>query len=295
LPGNTAAAEKGREKENKPMAVPVNCPTCDAFYNLKNQYAGSLLQCPACSGVFRAPGRQAPAVFDRDIFQLREKHFAINTKYHIRDEDGSPLLYVERPARFWARVMSVILIFIVISMVGGMFKTIAPGLDWGLVALIVAYFVGPRRHVAFYPDENKTAAILTVTQDYIVQIPTTRFTLRDLHGNVLATFKKNRFTDFLRKRWWVYGPDGALLLVAQEDSIILSLLRRLTGYIVDIAFFRTNFVFYAPDRETVLGEFNRKMTIFDRYTLDMSEDADRTVDRRVALALGVLLDTGEGR
>ncbi|MDR7866863.1 MAG: hypothetical protein RIN56_08575 [Sporomusaceae bacterium] len=278
------------------MAVPVNCPTCDSFYNLKNQYADRLLECPACHGVFRAPGRRlVPAVFDRDLFQLREKHFAINTKYHVRDEDGSPLLYVERPALVMQRIMAFILIFIVIILISRIFFTIAPDLNWGLVTFLVAYFVGPRRHIHFYPDENKTAAILTVTQDYVVQFPTTRFTLRDLAGNILATYKKNRFTDFLRKRWWVYGPDGVLLLVAQEDSIILSLLRRLTGYIVDIAFFRTNFIFYAPDRETVLGEFNRKMTIFDRYTLDMSEDAGGAIDRRVALALGVLLDTGEGR
>jgi hypothetical protein len=277
------------------MSVPVSCTTCGAFYNLKSQYAGALLQCPACDGVFRVPARRVPAVFDRDIFLLREKHLAINTKYHVRAEDGSPLLYVERPALFWARVMAVILIFIVVSMAGRMFWTVAPGINWGLVAVVVAYFVGPRRHVTFYPDENKTAPLLTATQDYIVQFPVTRFTLRDLHGNILATYKKNRFTDFLRKRWWVYGSDGGLLLVAEEDSIILSLLRRLTGYIVDIAFFRTNFVLYAADRETVLGEFNRKMTIFDRYTLDMSEDAAGVVDRRVALALGVLLDTGEGR
>jgi hypothetical protein len=170
-----------------------------------------------------------------------------------------------------------------------------PYFNWTLVALAAAYFIGPVRHITFYPDENKTSPLLTVTQDYVVQFPTTRFTLRDLHGNILATYKKNRFTDFLRKRWRVYGPDDALLLVAEEDSIILSLLRRLTGYIVDIAFFRTNFVLYAADRETVRGEFNRKMTIFDRYTLDMSEDAAGVVDRRVALALGVLLDTGEGR
>ena len=277
------------------MAVPVNCPDCDAFYNLKSQYAGRLLQCPACHGVFRAPERRVPAAFDRDLFQLREKHFAINTKYHVRDEDGNPLLYVERPALVAQRIMAFILIFIVIFLVSRVFFTIAPGFNWGLVAFLVAFFVGPRRHIRFYPDENKTAAILTVTQDYIVQFPATRYTLRDLHDNVLATYRKNRFTDFLRKRWWVYGPDGALLLVAQEDSIILSLLRRLTGYIVDFAFFRTNFVFYAPDRETVRGEFNRRMTIFDRYTLDMSEDAGGAVDRRVALALGVLLDTGEGR
>jgi hypothetical protein len=47
--------------------------------------------------------------------------------------------------------------------------------------------------------------------------------------------------------------------------------------------------------EAVLGEFNRKFTLFDRYVLDLSADPDRAFDRRVALALGVMLDTGERR
>ena len=275
------------------MSVPVHCE-CGAFYNLKDQYAGRLLECPACARHFRAPVKQGSPLFDRDIFQLREKHFAIATKYHIRDEDGNPLMYVERPAMIGQRIMAFVIIYIVAVILSGIFATLAKiNLIW--LVVIAAYFIGPRRDTAFYPDDRKQVVLLRVTQDYVFQFPTTRFTLYDAAGHTLASFRKNRFTDFLRKRWRVYGPDGALLLVAREDSIILSLLRRLTGLIVDFAAFRTNFVIYAPDEDTVMGEFNRKMTIFDRYTLDMSEDADRTVDRRVALALGVLLDTGEGR
>jgi hypothetical protein len=60
---------------------------------------------------------------------------------------------------------------------------------------------------------------------------------------------------------------------------------------------RTNFVIVAgPDADgPVLGEFNRKFTLFDRYVLDLSPDATRSLDRRVAVALGVMLDTGEKR
>ena len=58
---------------------------------------------------------------------------------------------------------------------------------------------------------------------------------------------------------------------------------------------RTNFNIYASDGATKLGEFNRKITILDRYVLDMSEDERRLLDRRLAVALGVMLDTGERR
>lgn len=60
---------------------------------------------------------------------------------------------------------------------------------------------------------------------------------------------------------------------------------------------RTNFVIVGgsnPGGE-VLGELNRKFTLFDRYVLDLTPDTTRSLDRRVAVALGVILDTGERR
>ena len=57
---------------------------------------------------------------------------------------------------------------------------------------------------------------------------------------------------------------------------------------------RTNFLLVGADG-AVLGEFNRKFTLLDRYVLDLTADPERLLDRRVALALGVMLDTGERR
>ena len=84
-----------------------------------------------------------------------------------------------------------------------------------------------------------------------------------------------------------------IAVVAKEDSIILSLLRRVLGPMYGLL--RTNFIFCGPDGRSVLGEFKRKMTILDRYVLDLKRDRHRKLDRRLALALGVMLDTGERR
>ena len=78
---------------------------------------------------------------------------------------------------------------------------------------------------------------------------------------------------------------------------MLALLRRVLGPLFGSFFglLRTNFIILRADGEDVVGEFNRKFTILDRYALDLKADAARTLDRRVALALGVMLDTGERR
>jgi hypothetical protein len=84
--------------------------------------------------------------------------------------------------------------------------------------------------------------------------------------------------------------------MAIEDSMVLSLLRRVLGSLFGVL--RTNFLLVhqgGAEGESVFGEFNRKLTLLDRYVLDLSGDPERRFDRRVALALGIMLDTGEKR
>jgi hypothetical protein len=81
--------------------------------------------------------------------------------------------------------------------------------------------------------------------------------------------------------------------MAIEDSMILSLLRRVLGSLFGLL--RTNFLLVRGTDEEVFGEFNRKYTVLDRYLLDLTADPARVFDRRVAVSLGVMLDSGERR
>jgi hypothetical protein len=172
---------------------------------------------------------------------------------------------------------------------------IIAGIVLGIIAcVIVAIGLSPKRHVIFYRDEAMTQKVLDVLQDSKWQIIVVTYTVRDATGNVLARFRKNYLHNIIRKKWKIVGPDSdALICQAMEDSIILSLLRRFLGPMFGLL--RTNFIICPGDSEQVIGEFNRKFTLFDRYVLDMTADPGRTLDRRIALALGVMLDTGERR
>ena len=109
---------------------------------------------------------------------------------------------------------------------------------------------------------------------------------------VLAEFRKNTLWNLVRRRWLVRDAAGMLICRVLEDSIILSLLRRLVGSLFGIL--RTNFIFLASDGR-VIGRLNRSFTLLDRYVLDLSFDPERTLDRRLAVAIGVMLDSGERR
>lgn len=293
------------------MAVVVSC-RCRNVYSLKDEYAGQLVECPQCGAVNRAehplsPKSQAEPAFDRDIFLLRQKHFAINQKYAVSDEQGNALLYVERPTYFWRTVLALCgaylvtmtLFYFVIdtaqanAAAGGVGVAFLVLLLLPLVFTVTFMALCKKRHVTFYRDESKTEKLFDVLQDKKIQFPIRTYTLRDASGNSLAVFRKNFLYNIFRKRWELRTVGGSVICVAKEDSIILSLLRRVLGPLFGLL--RTNFLITRGEGSAVLGEFKRKFTILDRYVLDLSADRRRDFDRRQAVALGVLLDTGERR
>jgi uncharacterized protein YxjI len=298
------------------MSVRVTCQ-CGTSYELKDEFAGKLVKCPQCGRENRVPAGgtgvpvqvQADPVFDRDIFLLRQQLLKISEKYDVGDEKGHNIIYVERPAHFLRNLGAVLAGVVAAIVVGTALGTIADQAPSGsalqdimafltvFLAIAAALAVGiplsAKRHVTFYRDASKRERLIEVLQDKKFQPITATYTVRDFRGQTLARFGKNILWNFIRKRWYVYAATGQVLFLAKEDSVILSLLRRFLGPMLGLL--RTNFIFVRPDSEDVIGEFKRKFTILDRYVLDMSGDPQRLMDRRVALALGVMLDTGERR
>jgi uncharacterized protein YxjI len=296
------------------MSVRVTCQ-CGTSYELKDEFAGKLVKCPQCGRENRVPGTgvpmqvQADPVFDRDVFLLRQQLLRISEKYDVGDEKGQNIIYVERPAHLLRNLGAALAGIVAAGAVFALFATVAdqspPGstargvlIVLGLVLAIAALLgvgipLSAKRHVTFYRDGSKRDRLLDVLQDKKFQPITMTYTVRDFRGKPLARLAKNWLWNVLRKRWYVYAPDGRLLYLAKEDSVILSLLRRFLGPLFGVL--RTNFIILRPDSEDVIGEFKRKFTILDRYVLDMSADPQRLMDRRIALALGVMLDTGERR
>ena len=299
------------------MPVLVACE-CGHSYDLKDEFAGKLVTCPTCGRPARAPSgglatTQGDPAFDRDIFLLRQQMLKISEKYDVGDEQGNKIIFVERPAHFLRNLGSLLvvlaIIFSSVALVGTFedtpagappssidtLKAIAALLLIFVVAPVVGIALSVKRHVTFYRDASKRERLLDILQDKKFQPITMTYTVRDARGRPIARFGKNRLFNLIRKRWYVWGPGPAreLQFLAKEDSVILSLLRRFIGPLFGLL--RTNFIFLPAGTEDVIGEFKRKFTILDRYVLDMSADPQRIMDRRIAIGLGVMLDTGERR
>ena len=237
---------------------------------------------------------------------VAQKHMSISQKYTVWDEHENAVLFVERPSH----VIKSLIALLAAAVAGGVAwaalgaatSTLPQGnLQGALVILTV--FAGlaaaimalvrfmPKRHVMFFRDEAKTDRIFEVLQDMKFEFLTVSYTMVDAAGQTLAKFRKNHLSSIFRKRWQCTDPTGRELFVAQEDSALKSLLRRLLGPLFGLL--RTNFHFMSGERK--LAEFNRKMTLLDKYVLDMTHDKMNALDRRIAIAMGVILDTGERR
>lgn len=299
------------------MAIECRCG-CGRVFAFKNEFAGKQVACPDCGAAVAIPGIavQADAAFDRDRFLLKQKRIAINEIYDVRDESGGSILYVRRPSYPLRRAFAIfcgLLIFIVVF--GASFIVPAAMLAeagnpnsplLGLAAIVgamaaafltlaVIVWLTPKRHVSFFRDPTRKECVLEVRQDSKFMPINMTYTVVDPQSGPIGRLSKNILYDLFRKRWKVVDSEGKPVCMAFEDSIILSLLRRLLGPLFGLL--RTNFLIVEgvdPDGNR-LGEFNRKLTLFDRYVLDLSSDPIRSLDRRLAVALGVMLDTGERR
>jgi hypothetical protein len=245
--------------------------------------------------------------FDRDRFLFAQKLFSIHQTYHVFDESNRPILFVQRSSH-WARRILAILGFVatvvlitagavglavlvtsdlaqLIIMISGAVLGIAAGVS-------AAIWIMPKRHIEFYADESRQRLLLRIYQDQKWAWLVSTFTAADADDNLLGWYSKNVLTDIFRKRWKMFDPEGRLVCLGMEDSWVNAVLRRVFREYWPM---RLNFIYVEPESGRKLGEFNRKFTLLDKYVLDLSADAGRTLNRCLALGMGVLFDTGEKR
>ncbi|BAP57144.1 hypothetical protein THII_2847 [Thioploca ingrica] len=278
------------------MTITVNC-RCGAQYNLKDEYSGKTVKCKQCNTTIAVPHltieSQSDPVFDRDKFLLRQK-FAIFAKYDVWNEQGNPILFIERQAHLIRNLFAVLIGIIGGNVMEVLIASLIPLVNEPLKSIIallafIGFFVGlvvihsllyKRRHTNIYRDDSKTELLLSIRQDNKFELLNANYTLQDNNGKTLAKFRKNYLYNLIRKHWYCYAPNGSLLAIALGNFFGL---------------LRINFIILKGNSDIIIGEFNRKFTLLDRYVLDMTADNTREFDRRIAIALGVLLDTEERR
>ena len=165
----------------------------------------------------------------------------------------------------------------------------------GPVAFVRQKKMAIKEDIRFYADEEETRELFRIKARSVLDTGGSRYDVTSADGGPIGLLEHRFKQSLLRSTWRVASPQGEELLTAKERSLPFAILRRAKGLTdwgewIPIPY---NFDFLQDGR--VIGHMNRKFQVRDRYVLDVSGDHERKVDRRLAIALAVGLDTLQNR
>ena len=156
-----------------------------------------------------------------------------------------------------------------------------------------------KEDIRFYLDEAKTTELLRVKARQRFD-PRATYDVTDETGTKIGEISKVFGASLLRSTFRISDADGEELCISTEKNLGVALLRRAVGfipYVENVANWLPipyHFVFKRGDE--ILGENTRRLgKLRDIYTIDMSADSRRTIDRRLVLALAVGQDALQAR
>lgn len=210
-----------------------------------------------------------PGALDLDKYFVNQKPWARNDanqypwahndQFYIYDEAGNELFFVENDASMPSR-----------------------GRSW-------FYRLAAFSNIKFYSDESKLTPIMNLDRDRSTDTwmyANMRMVLTLPTGEVIAIFQRQGLLTNVLQTWQILYPDGKVMATVKEHSYLIALLRRFIVAATDITFI-TDFVITIGKRQ--VGTFKRRMTLTDKYVLDLTTDPQKTFDRRVAVALTTIL------
>ena len=149
-----------------------------------------------------------------------------------------------------------------------------------------------------FADDTKTAEVFRIKAQQVWD-PRARYDVTDANGQQVGQLQKVFGRSLLRSTWRIYDAAGNELAWAQERNVFVALFRRFVGFIPFIGEFLEllpipyHFDYLMGDER--IGGLERILGVRDRYRLNVSGDAARTIDRRVVLALAVGMDALQAR
>ena len=165
----------------------------------------------------------------------------------------------------------------------------------GPIAYVRQKKMAIKEDIRFFADEQETQEVFRIKARSMFDIGGARYDVTDPAGGPIGVLEHSFRKSLFRSTWKVTDADGGEVVTAQERSLPMAIARRVVDFVPygDLVPIPYNFDLVMDDR--VIGHMNRKFQLRDRYVLDLSGDQERRLDRRLAVALAVGLDTLQNR
>jgi uncharacterized protein YxjI len=156
-----------------------------------------------------------------------------------------------------------------------------------------------KEDIRFFTDDTKQVEAMRLKARQRFD-PKARYDVTDADGAKIGEIQKVFGASLLRSTYKLYDAAGEETAKATEKSLLVALFRRLVDFIPYVGNFGDwlpipyHFVFKRGDRELATNT-RRAWKIADTYTIDLSGDPERTLDRRLVLATAVGMDALQAR
>lgn len=156
-----------------------------------------------------------------------------------------------------------------------------------------------KEDIRFYTDASRSTELMRVKARQRFD-PAARYDVVAANGDAVGQIQKEFGASLFRSTYSLYAPAGPLVATVEERSLLVALFRRLVGFVPTLGNFANwlpipyDFTFRRD--KGVLGSHRRhRWKLADIYTIDLSGDPDRTIDRRLVLAIAVAMDALQAR
>jgi hypothetical protein len=167
-------------------------------------------------------------------------------------------------------------------------SALAPGNEAGApVAFVRQKKLAIREDLRFFADESESEELFRVKARQVVDVGG-RYDVTTPAGERIGVLQRRFAQTLLRTTWAILDADEGALAEVTESSMARAVLRR----VVDVPLLY-HFSIVVDGRQ--VGEVRRVFTLRDRYVMTLGGDIDRRIDRRMAVALLVVLDALQAR
>ena len=162
------------------------------------------------------------------------------------------------------------------------------------VAFVRQKRMSMKEDIRFFAHEDETEELFRIKARSMMELGG-RYDVTTPNGEKIGVLEKVFGKSLLRSTWRILDADEQEVAVAQERSMLVAIARRVADLVPYGEFVPILFHFRIDRGEQHLGDFTRPIGVRDRYTLDLSGDTERTIDRRLGITLGVALDALQSR
>ena len=153
-----------------------------------------------------------------------------------------------------------------------------------------------KEHIRFCADESETQELFHIQAQTWLDTGGSRYEVVDAQEGKIGLLHHAFGKSLLRTTWNVLNASDQEVAVARERSQAMAILRRGIDFVPDVGgLIPIPYNFDILVGEHVIGRMDRKFQLRDRYVLDLSGDPGKQLDRRLAIALAIGLDTLQNR